>query len=116
GGAVHRGDATISWPPWYRLSALVKLITAVASVATVMALVPQMPKFLSLRMPEELEHEIVERKRAEAEADRANRAKGEFLANMSHEIRTPMNGIIGMTHLALAPQLSADHPRYFHTA
>jgi signal transduction histidine kinase len=47
----------------------------------------------------QLKQEVVERGRAEEEAERANQLKSEFLANMSHELRTPLNGIIGFSEL-----------------
>ena len=47
----------------------------------------------------ELKQEIIERKRAESMAQKANQAKSEFLANMSHELRTPLNGILGYAQI-----------------
>ncbi len=45
----------------------------------------------------EVEHERVERLKAEAE----NRSKSDFLAHLSHELRTPLSAILGFTELML---------------
>ena len=71
---------------------------------------------------QELEYEIIERKRMEAAlyqaqqeaetaqeaAEQANQAKSTFLANMSHELRTPLNGILGYTQILKRRQIRIE--------
>jgi signal transduction histidine kinase len=62
-----------------------------------------------IQQNEQLQKEIVERKKAEEEAAAASKAKSEFLTNMSHELRTPLNAIMGFTQVMLRdPFLSTE--------
>ena len=69
-GCGHFIEATIFWYPWYRFSAVVKLFTAIISWVTVFALVPIVPKLLSLpgleSVNDQLRSEIERRKKIEA--------------------------------------------------
>ncbi|MFB2978150.1 response regulator [Microseira sp. BLCC-F43] len=54
-----------------------------------------------LTQNEQLQQEIVDRRKAEAAAAAASKAKSQFVANMSHELRTPLNAILGFTQVLL---------------
>ena len=63
----------------------------------------------------DLEREVDERKRMEAERTvlltrerDANRLKDEFLATLSHELRTPLNAVLGWTRVLRATAVSAE--------
>lgn len=69
-GFTHFIEATIFWHPWYRLSAMVKVITAVLSWATVVALIKILPVAFQLpgtaKLNNQLRKEVKERQQSEA--------------------------------------------------
>ena len=71
-GLTHLLDAVMFWWPAYRFLGLVEFLTALVSWATVVALVPIVPRALAMRSPEELEREIAARRLAETELQRTN--------------------------------------------
>jgi len=95
-GLTHLMDAVIFWWPAYRLSALLRLITAGVSLGTVLMLVRVIPKALEFRSPddlerlvalrttelqaanESLEREVSQRRKAEEEVSRLNKSLSDF--------------------------------------
>ena len=53
-GSTHLVDAILFWWPAYRLSALLKFLTAVISFVTVFALIRDIPKALELRTVDQI--------------------------------------------------------------
>lgn len=87
-GTTHLMEAIIFWHPVYRLAGLIKLTTAVVSWGTVIALVPTVPKALSLRSPEDLEREIAARQAALVKSEAVLREKEAELELVTS--RTPL--------------------------
>lgn len=72
-GSTHLIEAIIFWWPVYPFSGVVKLLTALVSWGTVLALVQVAPQAMAMRSPQELEREVRAREHAETELLAANR-------------------------------------------
>ncbi|HRO42442.1 MAG TPA: ATP-binding protein [Flavipsychrobacter sp.] len=80
-GTTHLIDAILFWHPVYRLSALVRFITAIVSWTTVFFLFKLLPRAFSLKTAKELETEVEHRKKAEEELKMQN-----AMLNEAHQL------------------------------
>lgn len=109
-GITHFIEVVTLWTPVYWLAGDVKMITAVASVGTALALPPLVPRILELvRAQDVAERRTLELKESSAllareqaartRAEEADHAKDQFLAMISHELRNPLSPILAWARM-----------------
>lgn len=92
-GLTHLIDATMFWVPMYRLNALIRFLTGIVSIATVIALFRYFNEALGLRTSQEFERELTYRQRAVQELTRSNEELQQFAYIASHDLQSPLRTI-----------------------
>ncbi len=119
-GSTHLMDALSFWWPAYHLETMLRLTTALASIATVFILFRMMPRVMKMKSPVTLEREVHEKnvvvqklndqlsneiERQNLMADRLRASKEELVAfshSVSNDLRAPLRSIHGFSHALLS--------------
>lgn len=92
-GFTHFMEVWVIWRPVYWLSGYVKVVTAAASVATAVVLVPLVPRVLRLvaaaRQGEDRRREV----------EQLNQELERFNYSVAHDLRAPLRGLNAFTQL-----------------
>lgn len=102
-GATHLVEVIIFWNPIYNFAGLIKFLTAIISLTTLLVITLKLPFTLRF-IKEKIESKKIKQELDALKANKAqkaNSAKDKFLATISHELRTPLNAIIGYTGILL---------------
>ncbi|MEK7952247.1 sensor histidine kinase [Luteolibacter soli] len=103
-GSTHVIEAVIFYHPIYRISAVMKVITAIASWATVIALLRIAPQAIHLpglqRANARLEEQLQRTRSAELALERSNRDLQAFTGLVTHDLRNPLTSALFATELA----------------
>ncbi|MEO7099345.1 MAG: HAMP domain-containing sensor histidine kinase [Luteolibacter sp.] len=112
-GSTHLVEAIIFYHPIYRISALLKVITAIASWATVVGIIRIAPLALELpglrRVNGQLQELLLLNEETRAALERSNRDLEDFTRVVTHDLRNPISGTLLLAELAKESAQAGDH-------